>query len=491
MVFSVPLPVFADDTQTPSTVAPVPTQLQAVDTTTTTAQSGTATVNENTLAANAQTGDATASATVVSAVNSSTSLGNPSTQGSFTKDINGTTTGDVMLDPLVYIVPQNTPIPPYNTIPANSLVSSSQAITAVATSGDAIVSNNTTAGSALSGNAIAHVNSVTVANSVLTSNGSFIGTINIYGDLNGDILLGKDFIPKLITATTALAGASSDSSAASSQSISVANTVALTATSGDAAVSQNTTAGDAISGNAATNLSVYTVVGQDITARNTLLVLINVLGKWVGTIVASPNGATTALLATDILQQSAQPSMVAATSTTNITNIINVSAQSGNALVTKNGTAGDATSGKAFASANIVTIANDRMKLSGWLGILFINVYGNWTGSFGIDTASGNPPQPTQPSAIIINAAPIQTVHPTAGLVTRLIPAVIASTSPSDPPVLQAVAVTQPSGSVLSATTISNRNFDFLIPLLLLGILILTAMLLYKIYKYIQIRRLI
>jgi hypothetical protein len=47
---------------------------------------------------------------------------------------------------------------------------------------------------------------------------------------------------------------------------------------------------------------------------------------------------------------------------------------------------------------NLVNIVNSHFSLSGWLGILFINVFGTWNGSFGVDTAAGNPiptPNPT------------------------------------------------------------------------------------------------
>src|SRR5690606_32678556 len=66
-----------------------------------------------------------------------------------------------------------------------------------------------------------------------------------------------------------------------------------------------------------------------------------------------------------------------------------VNAQSGDASVTGNTAAGDAQSGDATASVNIANISNSTFSLSDWLGVLFINVFGTWNGSFGVDTAAG------------------------------------------------------------------------------------------------------
>jgi hypothetical protein len=80
---------------------------------------------------------------------------------------------------------------------------------------------------------------------------------------------------------------------------------------------------------------------------------------------------------------------VNSTSNLGINNNVKLRANSGDASVTENTRAGNATSGNATASANIANIANSTLSFSNWFGILFINVFGNWQGSFGIDTAAG------------------------------------------------------------------------------------------------------
>ena len=73
----------------------------------------------------------------------------------------------------------------------------------------------------------------------------------------------------------------------------------------------------------------------------------------------------------------------------NFTNNIDLSAQSGNALVDGNESSGNATSGNATASANIANISTSTFNLSGWFGVVYINVFGQWLGSFGVNTDAG------------------------------------------------------------------------------------------------------
>jgi hypothetical protein len=90
---------------------------------------------------------------------------------------------------------------------------------------------------------------------------------------------------------------------------------------------------------------------------------------------------------------------ITANNNSQIMNNVNVTANSGNASVTGNTNAGNATSGNTTASANILNVNMSNFSLSNWFGILFINVFGRWDGSFGVDTASGNLPFSVPPPA--------------------------------------------------------------------------------------------
>lgn len=423
MVVSLPLSVYAEEAPLPvaseevaaapseAPAAPVaaPSETDAAEATTdvqaeqnhsVTATTGDAVVTENQTAGSAQSGTATADTTAATIVNSTTDLANA---GTFTKDVDGTVVGDITLEPLITTSLQDA-VASQHLLPsvAAATIAAGQTLVVAATSGDASVTKNSQAGDAITGSAIAHANSITVVNSALVSQGAFIGTVNILGNLEGDILISPSFLPSLVAARPPVTDASSEQLTSDTQ---VQTDVLLSATSGSASLLSNGTVGDAASGSASTNLIAYTMIGNDLTAGTGLLVFVNVLGEWVGSIVASPQGAVSAFLASDITEQSAAPLAVQHTAATTITHAIQVSARSGDALVAENTTAGSALSGKAMASANVVTLLQNRMALSGWLGVLFINVFGNWHGSFGIDTAYGNLPDPVTPAPIVVPVA--------------------------------------------------------------------------------------
>jgi hypothetical protein len=277
------------------------------------------------------------------------------------------------------------------------------------TSGNATVANNTTAGSATSGNASAVGNIVNMINSAIAAGSSFIGTINIYGNLNGDILVSPGFVPSLIAANNTSNTVTANANLSDTQNIT--NNVKLGATTGTATVAGNTNAGSAATGSAKTNLVLLNLTGHQVVAKDSLLVFVNVLGTWVGLIVDAAPGSTSAALGDGVTNNTTNTTAnLNATNNATITNNLTLNAASGNATVAHNTNAGNATTGNASASANILNISQSNFGLSGWFGILFINVFGSWLGSFGVDTPNGNPPQvvstsPNAPATSVTAAA--------------------------------------------------------------------------------------
>lgn len=380
-----------------------------------TAKSGDAAVTLNTTGGSALSGNATNMANVLNLLMSSAA---PLQNGlaTFTQNIYGNVQGDILIDPSqltssASLSTNNTP----NNLSINSKATGviNNDIILNSASGDATVSQNTTAGNATSGNAHAVADIMNVINSVIGSGSSFMGTVNIFGNLDGDILLPPDTLNSLLASggsPIVTQGPNSPISSAGSNTLNaeltnntnINNLVNLNATTGSAQVSNNTTAGNATSGNAETNLTVLNLTGQQIIGKDAVLVFVNVLGKWVGMIVNAPSGATSAALGGGITTAGPNsPVAINRDTATNlnyennssINNNVNASALSGNALVTSNTRAGNATSGNATASVNLLNISSSSLSLSNWLGILFINVFGSWNGSFGINTAAGNKPQ--------------------------------------------------------------------------------------------------
>lgn len=355
------------------------------------AKTGDAKVKNNTTAGSATSGNASANATVINSVHS-TVEGDAAGIAHFTVDIEGDVMGDIMLYPAIDGAKVNST----TTIDSDTKINNSNTITnnidLSATSGDADVKNNTTAGNATSGNAHTVANVMNLINSIIAANKSFIGTVNIHGNLNGDILISPEFIPQLLgsnsSTTNTFDGALSMDL---NDNQSIINNIKLSADSGNANIANNTSAGSATTGNAQTNLTVLNLTGREVNAKNSLLVFVNVLGKWVGVIVDAP-GATSAALGNGVTVNNTVDvnGSIEANNNAQITNNINLASQSGDANVTGNTTAGNATTGDATASANIANISTSTFKLNDWFGLVFINVFGTWIGSFGIDTESGD-----------------------------------------------------------------------------------------------------
>lgn len=486
-IVTTPAPVAAESTTSQTTNGNEPaTATTDINTTTnatidngivSNATTGDANVGSNTTAGSATTGDASAVATIMNTINSSVNAGGPEF-ATFVADIVGDVHGDIMLYPmLLKAMLQAAAQPTETSITANTTATINNDVTLNATSGDASVTQNTTAGNATSGSANTVANVMNIINSIIAANQSFVGTVNIYGSLDGDILVAPDFLPQLLANNDGSTSSGDNSLVVSSDDTqAIVNNINLSAATGDATVADNTGAGNATSGNAKTNVVLLNLSGHQIVASNSLLVFVNVLGQWVGLIVDAPAGSTAAALGTGVTSNSVVPDLtVTADNKSTITNNINLNSQSGDATVSENTTAGNATSGNATASANVANVSNTQMGLSGWFGVLFINVFGSWLGSFGVDTERGNQPTPTQttnPPAAGQPPQVFQFVEKAATTVTRSLPVLSASLAQPPAPAEEVVAAEEPE--VLSALTtvtppsssttaaVPDRGFDFL-----------------------------
>lgn len=351
--------------------------------------SGDAKVIGNESGGSSASGDAITQTTVVNSVHSTV---DGDTQGvaHFTADINGNLVGDITIGPAIDNATSNSTTNISDKTNVNNDTSLTNNVNASTTSGDASVTGNKSSGSATSGNVHTVADVLNLINTIIAANKSFIGTINIYGNLDGDILISPEFIPQLLASN---ASSSTNVNLPLSMNINddqtIVNNVKLNAASGTASVTGNETGGSATSGTAMTNLTILNLTGHQVNAANSLLVFVNVLGKWVGMIVDAP-GATAAALGNGVTNNTINASAEAnLNNKAGITNNLDLSAQSGDASVYGNKSSGSATTGNATASANIANISTSTFNLSDWFGVLYINVFGTWIGSFGMDTAAG------------------------------------------------------------------------------------------------------
>jgi hypothetical protein len=385
---------------------------------TSSAQSGDASVTHSSKSGDATSGDAQTIATALNILNSSTDVQNNNIDTSVTNISGNSNNQDMVIDPTTSDGTANSQSPNETEVNTSSSGTISNNLTLGATSGDATVSGNRAGGNATSGDATVDANLVNVTNSNINSGQYYIGVINIYGDLSGNILLSPGFVSQLLSENPSLLSGDSDATNTVNQTIN--NQINASAISGGASVENNFLGGNATSGNATTSVDTFDLANSDITGNNALLVFINVLGTWEGVIIGAPAGATTAVYgdSTSIenLANSASTtdsdSQATLASATNeeIDNTINATATSGDATVADNGIGGNATSGNAEVGVNLLNILNSDVSLSGWFGVLFINVFGDWSGDLGVIT-----PVETTVATTTEDAA-TNTVKPMGGL---------------------------------------------------------------------------
>lgn len=361
------------------------------------ATSGDASAHQNTTVGNVTTGNAAALATIVNLLQSNVNF-NGSQPITFVHDITGTVSGDLLVDPAV-IAALGTNAPLFGDTAANSTIDTStqatitNAININAASGNANATQNTTAGNVQSGNANAVANVVNLINSSVAAGQSFIGMINIYGSLQGNILVPEAFVNSVL-GVGANAPNTNGTIVTTDNNATVTNNITTTAVSGTAAATDNSHTGSVGSGQANTNVTILNLTSNQTVGKNALLVFVNVLGNWVGLILDAPAGTTSASLGSSGLVQNStgNPDVLNSENNYQITNAITTTAQSGNAGATENTTVGNVHSGDTSASVNLLNILNSQISLSDWFGVLFINVFGTWNGNFGVQTATITPP---------------------------------------------------------------------------------------------------
>jgi hypothetical protein len=312
------------------------------------AVSGAAAVLGNTIGGNAISGNAMDVMNIINMLKSSFGLQNAADLMTFTSNINGNVVGDLHIDPNLInnqsVAVANSNTQNNTTINANGSGLINNDITLGANSGNATVDSNTNAGSATTGNATAIANIVNMINSAVAANKSFLGVININGNLDGDILLPPNFLDQLLASNAPHATVNVSDNTTNNLTLNttnnetINNNVTLAAASGNANVANNTNAGDANTGSANTNLTVFNLTGKQVVAKDSILVFVNVLGQWVGLIMDAPAGTTVAALGGNVSQNNNLSNNLSVNSDTNnvISNKVNVNAKSGDAAVTNN-----------------------------------------------------------------------------------------------------------------------------------------------------------
>jgi hypothetical protein len=436
------------------------------------ANTGNVTASSNTQVGNSVTGAASVVANIINLLASAWSWSNGDLNF-FMQNLFGNQSGDIMLNPtetangggsqLGSASINNTGPNSNNTAGANSSSSldvkaqnSGNIVNNVdlsAQSGNAGANGNTSAGNVASGNAMAEVNIINMINSFINSGSSFFGILNIFGSLNGDILFPNGFLNGLLASgsggastaglsntgpnSTNQAGVNGNNQTTVNNTVNngVTNNINTTAASGSAGASGNTSAGNVSTGSASTNQGLFNLDNTSIFGDNAVLVIVNVLGHWVGKIVTLPGGSSEAALLTGNAQVGGNAQLnttgpgsnnqanvnndsvanINQNTTGSITNNVNVNAQSGNASANDNTKVGDVTTGNASAGSSVANIFNSVLNVKHWFGVLVINVFGDWVGDVGDNTPAGN--DTSKGGGVQDNAAaPVAGAMPKVGL---------------------------------------------------------------------------
>ncbi len=380
-----------------------------------TATSGDSNALFNTTVGNVGTGDATTTVNILNMIQS----GWDPVFGDirlFSADLYSNYFGDLLFDPSVVLGNGTNSLNTINGDTSHNLVINDtdnatieNDLTLNATSGNATANGNTTVGNVSTGDANAIADVINMINSSIYSGQSFIGSINLYGDLNGDILL-PSFLQGIYLgngtdATNAITDNTNNTlSVDSTTNNSISTNTNLTADSGLAVANNNTTAGDISTGDATTNVNQINLIGQNVQGSKGLLVFVNVLGSWYGMLfgpanISSGNGTNSTNTIADNSDTNVDVNLLRNYS---IVNNLNLNATSGNATANGNTNVGDVSSGDATSSVNLLNMIGSNLNFDDWFGVLFINVFGSWNGSFGINTAAGNAPvtSPTVTTAV-------------------------------------------------------------------------------------------
>jgi hypothetical protein len=350
--------------------------------------SGNALAMNNDDVGNVGTGNALAVANVINMLQSQASFA-AGGLNTFTANIQGNVQGDFIIDPTSLTQPATVNPNDLNkakiTSVNNGTINNNIVLNAM--SGNATADNNDDVLGVGTGDATAIVDVVNMINSVVAANQSFLGVINIYGDYSGNILMPVDSLNALLaTGGTNSNMASADNSVTSNDNYNINNNVNLGASSGVATASNNDDVGSVTTGNAMTNLTILNLTGKQVVASNSLLVFVNVLGHWVGLIMDAPAGTTSAALGGGVASNATLASAQDVNSANNyaINNNIIANAKTGDATATNNDDVGSVATGNALAGVNLANLINSNFSLSNWFGVLFINVFGNWHGNFGV-----------------------------------------------------------------------------------------------------------
>jgi len=133
-----------------------------------------------------------------------------------------------------------------------------------------------------------------------------------------------------------------------------------------------------------------------------------------------------------------------------------------NATADKNTAVGNVRSGNADTAVNLLNLNNTQLNLSGWFGVLFINVFGNWIGNFGVAKPATAPVKTNPVANPLPNTSIVTTAshHPVFQIITQAHDASTVLSKPVADPTLALVSaqLAQKTGKTLGAGVVGMNH---------------------------------
>jgi len=279
--------------------------------------------------------------------------------------------------------------------------------------GNNSASYNTGNGAIVSGDVDLAANILNLINSSFVGKVT-VGMLNIFGNYLGDILLPKSNDPSnsggivAVSAGNSNTGQNSDNAAiaedtykyifVSSQTNSIQNTLPVNINTGNNNADYNTGNGSVQSGSINVKSNTASIIGAIFDGSKWYLLLINVLGDWFGgseaannqNVVSGRDGENSDIAASnDNTGQNSDNTAVSSTkndieikdnSQNAIENNMPVNINTGNNNANYNTGNGSVKSGDVNLIINFINFINSQIKAKD-IGVLFVNIFGNWKGS--------------------------------------------------------------------------------------------------------------
>ena len=291
-----------------------------------------------------------------------------------------TQNGDINLsDPLTlatYAVQShpNDPVVDMSVTNVNNYAYISNDINSNANSGGNAIKNSSGSATIKTGNAYSVVNLLNQVNFTIINSTIHVVTINIFGQLNGNIIL-----PETFTSTNCGCGVNLNASS----SAGVINNINSNANSGNNTITASGSA-NIKTGDTQSSVNIENIVNLNLINSVAESLYINLMGGWNGSFIGwysfNPSNPSADLVFTNISGTQSANTTNNVNNLATLVNNVNSNANTGGNII--NAGSGNINTGTAYSAVSLINFVNSTfINTYGFFG--FLNIFGNWNGNIG------------------------------------------------------------------------------------------------------------